>query len=154
MKIEDQCGVITKVLEQNDSTQFMERGAFAYGERSEKSLITLKEYSMFEDFGIGSSNDRIFIPKMISHSFLQLCNDNMMIPVFVHCHEHRMNADYKLDFSCIDYDYMKSIAAYTKQFQHIKECLFIVTDGVYNKLSRWEKDTEAELASQSLIERV
>ncbi len=137
MRILDTYGVIAAVGEKKTDDVFLENGAFAFGKECD-DIVEISDYCFFDSLKLERYKDRIRIPRIVTHSFLESCDETGYIPLIIHNHEKSRDKS-AVDFSYPDKWYMYSICNHLHSFEKISYCLFVVTDGERARVSLWRK---------------
>lgn len=146
MNLEDQCGVLGKIVHLAREEEHTEHGALAVSNvfhREGKKIYCLTDYCMISQVGGAEEAHQVIIPAKLSYVFLQNCSKQGNIPVIIHTHGIAYDGALKKDvsFSPPDMRFIERFAHYAAEIDNIPECLFIVTDGESAQYCRWELGT-------------
>ena len=156
MHIEDNCGILHKLIEISQKENDREHGALAIAEittQKNKEIYYLVDSCMVNEIGGEEKKNRVIIPARISYILLLRFKKEGKIPVIIHTHSVvGSNKEQNVRFSPPDIEFMKKFSMYAANMGDIHRCLFILTDGVSIEYAQWKLETKDFTFTEDLVE--
>lgn len=132
MNISDECGILKKIISLAQKNNYTEHGAIAIGTvicRNNEKEYNLIDGCMIEEIGGKQNEKKVQIPKKVSYTLLNICEQCGGIPVVIHTHIKIYEKENNVSFSPPDMEFIRSFSKYASKRKNIEECFFIVTNG-------------------------
>lgn len=130
MNINDECGILKKIISLARKNNNTEHGAIAIGKVIKKNNeYSLIDGCMIEEIGGIQNEKKVQIPKKVSYALLNICEQCEGIPVVIHTHVKIYEKENNVSFSPPDMEFIRKFSFCASQRNKIKECFFIVTNG-------------------------